>query len=196
MMAIFFMTYASVFVAEIVGDKLLYTTGVLATRYRARPIVFGMTVAFMIKMALAVAVGQAIASLPPLLVAAISALSFSGVAYTLWRKDERRTPSDLVDDQPSKAAAVSFVTVLLSEVGDVGQITTATLAAQFASPVTVWAGAVAAMVTKGVLAASIGSRVRVWLQDRIAPRTFRYGGVIALAVLGALSIAEVLSRRH
>jgi len=34
MLALFFATYGAVFVAEIVGDKLLYTTGVLATRYR------------------------------------------------------------------------------------------------------------------------------------------------------------------
>ena len=42
------------FVAEIVGDKLLYTTGVLAARYRALPIMFGMAMAFMAKMAVAV----------------------------------------------------------------------------------------------------------------------------------------------
>jgi putative Ca2+/H+ antiporter (TMEM165/GDT1 family) len=54
-----------VFVAEIVGDKLLYTTGVLATRYRTVPIIIGMLAAFMGKMAVAVAVGSAIAKLPP-----------------------------------------------------------------------------------------------------------------------------------
>jgi hypothetical protein len=34
MLPIFLATYGAVFVAEIVGDKLLYTTGVLAARYR------------------------------------------------------------------------------------------------------------------------------------------------------------------
>src|SRR6185503_12792593 len=43
--ALFFATYAAVFAAEIVGDKLLYTTGVLATRYRAVPIMLGMSLA-------------------------------------------------------------------------------------------------------------------------------------------------------
>ena len=37
MLTIFFATYGAVFLAEIVGDKLLYTTGVLATRYRTAP---------------------------------------------------------------------------------------------------------------------------------------------------------------
>ena len=45
MLAIFAATYAAVFVAEIVGDKLLYTTGVLAANYRSVSIVVGMAFA-------------------------------------------------------------------------------------------------------------------------------------------------------
>ena len=80
MLVIFLTTYGAVFLAEIVGDKLLYTTGVLATRYRTAPVMFGMAAAFMLKMAVAVIVGKAISTLPPLLVAGITALSFLGVA--------------------------------------------------------------------------------------------------------------------
>ena len=67
MLPILFATYGAVFVAEIVGDKLLYTTGVLATRYRTVPILCGMAVAFMAKMGVAVLVGKAISKLPPVL---------------------------------------------------------------------------------------------------------------------------------
>ena len=42
MIEIFLATYGAVFLAEIVGDKLLYTTGVLATRYRTAPVMIGM----------------------------------------------------------------------------------------------------------------------------------------------------------
>src|SRR5436190_19957609 len=90
MIAIFLATYAAVFVAEIVGDKLLYTTGVLATRYRPGSIVLGMALAFMGKMAVAVLVGEAIARLPKPLVATVTAASFIGVAVTLWRKPDVR----------------------------------------------------------------------------------------------------------
>ena len=41
MVLIFLTTFGAVFVAEIVGDKLLYTTGVLAARYRTAPIMLG-----------------------------------------------------------------------------------------------------------------------------------------------------------
>src|SRR6202046_2033003 len=91
MLTIFFATYGAVFVAEIVGDKLLYTTGVLATRYKTLPIMVGMAAACMLKMGVAVAVGEAISKLPPWLVACVTAASFIGVAITVWRKDERRS---------------------------------------------------------------------------------------------------------
>src|SRR5436190_8354600 len=87
---ILFTTYAAVFFAEIVGDKLLYTTGVLATRYRTSPILIGMAMAFMAKMAVAVLVGEAISRLPRLLVAAITTINFFAIAYALWRKPDKR----------------------------------------------------------------------------------------------------------
>ncbi len=191
MIAILLATYGAVFVAEIVGDKLLYTTGVLATRYRTVPIMIGMMIAFMAKMAVAVAVGSAIAKLPPLLVAALTSMSFIGIAITLWRKPVERTSFEK-DRRASRAAMVSFAAIFFSEWGDVGQITAATMAARFGAPVLVWTGAVAAMVTKGALAASIGAGVRQWIVARIPPKVVRYAGVSALLVLGLLSVLETL----
>jgi putative Ca2+/H+ antiporter (TMEM165/GDT1 family) len=191
MWAIFFATYGAVFVAEIVGDKLLYTTGVLATRYRTVPILTGMLVAFMAKMAVAVAVGSAISKLPPLLVAMLTGASFIGIAITLWRKPVERSQTE-IDRRYARAAMVSFAAIFFSEWGDVGQITAATMAARFGAPRLVWLGAVAAMATKGALAASIGAGVRQWIASRISPRTIRYAGVGALLILGVLSILETL----
>jgi Ca2+/H+ antiporter, TMEM165/GDT1 family len=192
MIAILIATYGAVFVAEIVGDKLLYTTGVLATRYRTVPIMIGMLVAFMAKMAVAVAVGNAISKLPPLFVATLTSISFIGLAITVWRKPVKREANQK-DDRASRAAMVSFAAIFFSEWGDVGQITAATMAANFHQPVVVWAGAVAAMATKGALAASIGAGVRQWIADRIPPKVIRYGGVSALLILGALSVLETLN---
>jgi putative Ca2+/H+ antiporter (TMEM165/GDT1 family) len=195
MFAILLATYGAVFVAEIVGDKLLYTTGVLATRYRTLPVMIGMLIAFMAKMAVAVAVGSAISKLPPLLVAALTSVSFIGLAITLWRKPVERLPIEK-DARTSKGALVSFAAIFLSEWGDVGQITAATMAARFGSPMLVWAGAVAAMVTKGALAASVGAGVRQWIVARIPPKVVRYAGVIALLVLGVLSVLETMTEGH
>jgi Ca2+/H+ antiporter, TMEM165/GDT1 family len=198
MLALLLATYGAVFVAEIVGDKLLYTTGVLATRYRPTPIMVGMAFAFMIKMAVAVMVGDAISKLPPWLVASLTSASFIGVAWTVWRKPVTRTKEEIEKKySDSKAAMVSFATIFFSEWGDVGQITAATMAARFPQhPVFVWVGAVSAMVTKGILAASIGAGVRGWIQRNLSPRVIRYAGVSALLLLGVLSVAETLMEGH
>jgi Ca2+/H+ antiporter, TMEM165/GDT1 family len=184
-------TYGAVFVAEIVGDKLLYTTGVLATRYRTVPIMFGMAVAFMAKMGVAVLVGKAVSTLPPLLVAAITTVNFFAIAYALWRKPERK--EEKKEYPASRAVIISFAAIFFSEWGDIGQITAATMAARFGAPLLVWTGAVAAMVTKGALAASIGAGVRSWIQRRLSPKTIRYAAVGLLLFLGLLSVVETLT---
>src|SRR6059036_3973264 len=107
---ILFTTFAAVFVAEIVGDKLLYTTGVLAARYRTAPIMIGMAAAFMAKMGVAVLIGEVIAHLPRFLVAAITAASFVGVAIALWRKDdEYRHERD--HHKAHRVAMISFAAI-------------------------------------------------------------------------------------
>jgi Ca2+/H+ antiporter, TMEM165/GDT1 family len=192
---IFFTTFGAVFVAEIVGDKLLYTTGVLATRYRTTPIMLGMAVAFMAKMGVAVLVGDAVSKLPRSLVATITAGSFLGVALALWRKSDR-PPESKDKHRASKAAALSFAAIFLSEWGDVGQVTAATLTAKFHSPFVIWLGAVSAMVTKGVLATFLGSGIRKWIQDRVAPQVVRYAAVSLLLILGTLSVLEILFEKN
>jgi putative Ca2+/H+ antiporter (TMEM165/GDT1 family) len=196
MLPIFLATYGAVFVAEIVGDKLLYTTGVLAARYRTVPIMLGMALAFMLKMGVAVVVGEQIGKLPPLLVASITMLSFIGVAIALWRKDIQRSEGRR-DSGVGKAMMMSFAAIFFSEWGDVGQITAAAMAvAHPTAPLIVWFGAVSAMVTKGALAATLGAGIRQWIVDRVSPKIIRYVGVAALLVLGILSVIETLTEGH
>lgn len=194
MILIFFTAFAAVFIAEIAGDKLLYTTGVLAARYRTAPIMVGMAIAFMAKMGVAVLVGEAIAKLPRILVATITAISFLSVAVVLWRKPDRKQESKQ-DTTHKKAAMVSFAAIFLSEWGDVGQVTAATLTAKYHLGFVVWLGAVSAMVTKGVLAAFLGAGIRRWIQDRVSPKVVRYAAVILLILLGCLSVGEILVER-
>ena len=183
------------FVAEIVGDKLLYTTGVLAARYRTLPITLGMAGAFMAKMGVAVLVGEAISRLPPILVASITAISFLGVAFALWRKPDQPTAKDK-NHTASKAAMVSFAAIFFSEWGDVGQVTAATLAARYRLPLIVWLGAVAAMTTKGALAAFLGAGIRKRIQAHVSPKVVRYAAVGLLLVLGVATVLEILIERR
>ena len=199
MLTIFAATYAAVFVAEIVGDKLLYTTGVLAANYRSVSIVVGMALAFMCKMAVAVAAGGVVARLPRELVAVVTGVSFLGVAYTLWRKPDLRQPKPK-DSRVLHGAAVAFSAIFFSEWGDVGMVTAAAMAAKYFAPsdekfavaIVVWLGAVGAMVTKGTLVTFLGAGVRTWIASRVQPRIVRYVGTAVLLLLGVLSVLEVL----
>jgi Ca2+/H+ antiporter, TMEM165/GDT1 family len=198
-------TYGAVFVAEIVGDKLLYTTGVLAARYRSAAVVLGMALAFMCKMAVAVAVGAAITQLPRWLVATFTAASFIGVAIAVWRKPDVRVPK-AKDSTVLTGASVAFAAIFFSEWGDVGQVTAAGMAAKYVwsaqasaststlwqTAILVWIAAVAAMVTKGALAGLLGEGVRRWIADRVEPRVIRYVATAALIVLGILAVLETL----
>jgi putative Ca2+/H+ antiporter (TMEM165/GDT1 family) len=199
MIEILVATYLAVFVAEIVGDKLLYTTGVLATRYTSASVIGGMALAFMCKMGAAVLAGELISHLPRPLVACVTGASFIGVAYTLWRKPDVRKPKEK-DTRVFQGAMVAFAAIFFSEWGDVGMITCAAMAAKYVTPATakvatglfVWIGAVAAMVTKGTLVTWLGAGVRSWIATRISPKIVRYVATAALVVLGVLSVLETL----
>jgi putative Ca2+/H+ antiporter (TMEM165/GDT1 family) len=191
MLPILFAAYGAVFAAEIAGDKVLYTPSVLAARYRTAPILCGMAIAFMAKMGVAVLVGKAISKLPPLVVAAVTTVNFFAIAYALWRKPNRGESKK--DSPASRAMMVSFAAIFFSEWGDFGQVTAATLAARFGSPLVVWVGAVGAMVTKGALAAYAGAAVQQWVQQHVSPKTVRYVAVAVLLLLGLLSAAEIFS---
>ena len=87
---------------------------------------------------------------------------------------------------------VSCASVLFSEWADFGQLTAAVMAAQFHSPFIVWCGAVSAMLTKGLVAAILGARIRAHFRDGLVRPTFVYVSLGLLLLIGAISVAETL----
>jgi putative Ca2+/H+ antiporter (TMEM165/GDT1 family) len=184
-------TYTAVLLAEMLGDKLAYTAGVLATRYRLTPILTGMAAAFAVKMGAAVWLGSIIASLPPVVVAAASVAGFAGVVLALWWRPP--AAEELPSTQPAaKIGGLTFTAVVLSEWGDPGQVAAAAMAAKFDAPVAVWLAAVAAMMTKSAVLASLGATARDGLARRFSPETLRLARVAAMVVLGAFTAFEAL----
>ncbi len=189
----FFTTYGAVLVAEIAGDKLLYTTGVLATRFRALPIVSGVSIACVLKMACAVFLGSAISRIPPVWLALITLSSFGSIALVLFRAPPLATLPQGHVETP-RALMLSFLAVLFSEWGDVGQITAAAMAARFGSPIVVWLGAVSALITKGAIGALVGARLRTWVKGRQLPHVARVLGATAMLLIGLFSAFEMINR--
>jgi Ca2+/H+ antiporter, TMEM165/GDT1 family len=177
--------YWSVFVAELVGDKSIYTVSSLTLRFR-RLIVFGaMVCAFAAKMFTAILLGRVIVQLNSRWTDLVSACAFFLSAMLIWfGEDEAVTNKSAVDNSWSRAAVISFGSLFFTEWGDPGQISAAALTIKSHSPFAVWVGGTLAMVTKGILAMTIGVKLR----DRLPQRALRTLATASCCVLGALAI--------
>ena len=187
-------TYVAVLAAEIVGDKLPYTAAILATRYRRAPILTGMAIAFMVKMGVAVAVGDTIRTFARPAMAGVTLVTCLWIGLRLWHEHEEQVDTQ-ADDARAHGVLVSCVSVLGSEWADLGQVAAATMAAQYHVPLLVWLGAVGAMMTKATLAATIGVELRTRLHRYVPERVVRYAGLSLLLLLGGASAAETLFAR-
>lgn len=188
MITVLLASYGAVLVAELVGDKTLYTLCAIVSRYRPAPVLVGAALAMMGKMAVAVLLGGLVASLPGWMMATISAATFFGMALVLGLAAERAEPAQALEQPRSTRAAVAgFMSVFLTEWGDIGQITAALLAARYQQPAVVWFGATAALVTKAVLAMTLGMGLRRW----VPRRPLRITAVSLLLVMGTLALLRV-----
>lgn len=179
--------YLTVFTAELIGDKLLYTLSALATRYRGTPVLCGAGLAFIGKMFAAVLLGGLIAQFPAKIVAPLSAVTFFTMALALSFKRTDRQPVEKESDPWPRAAAVSFAVVFFSEWGDMGQIAAATLSARFQAPLAIGVAATLAMLTKAALAVTIGKG----LAEKVPQAILRYCGVCLLFGLAVASLFQL-----
>ncbi len=179
--------FTSVFAAELIGDKTLYTLGSLSSRFRVTCVMLGATIAFMFKMFVAVLFGRVLTRLPTMLVASVSALVFFATALTLLLRDRYSEHSRVHVARARDEVGLAFSTIILSEWADIGQLTAASLVAQGYAPSAVWGGATLAVMTKAMLAVSAGSALRRWLPLR----TLRLGGAAVCSMMGVLAAFRI-----
>ena len=184
MLYLFLVTYGTIFVAELIGDKNIYTISSLAMRFRPFQVFCGFTAAFAIKTLVAILLGSVIAELPTSLVATTSAVTFFLTALVIWFKRSNNVPAEReYKGHLPKAILVPFAAILFSEWGDIGQIMAATLTARYQAPVVVFLGGTLALVTKGVLALVLGFSLR----RRVPISVLRPVSAILCVILGVIS---------
>ncbi|MDQ3919402.1 MAG: TMEM165/GDT1 family protein [Acidobacteriota bacterium] len=186
MLYVLLITYGTIFFTELLGDKSIYTISSLTMRLRFAPVFCGLSAAFMGKMLVAVLVGGVVAGLPACLTALTSAAAFFSAAGLIWFKRPGAGQGGAEPPRsPARSALVTFAAIFFSEWGDVGQLTAATLAAQYKLPFVVWTGATLALMTKGLLSMTLGVGVR-----RYAPQNVLRTVSVALCLLmGLLALA-------
>jgi putative Ca2+/H+ antiporter (TMEM165/GDT1 family) len=183
--------YWTVFVAELVGDKSIYTVSSLTLRFRS-PIVFvALSAAFGCKMFAAVLLGRLMVRFDSRWTDLVSAGAFFLSAVLIWFSEkETAVASRATNVSWPRAAVVCFGSLFLTEWGDPGQISAAALTLKSHSLLAVWIGGTLAMITKGTLAMVLGVKLR----DRLPQRTLRTLASASCGLLGVLALGGVLFR--
>ncbi|MQA97157.1 MAG: UPF0016 domain-containing protein [Streptosporangiales bacterium] len=187
-MSAFWLSLGVIFVAEL-GDKSQLMAMAFATRYRAVPVLIGITIATAVVHALSVLLGATVQSLIPMpWITVAAALAFFGFALWTWRGDAL-TDEDRERAKRAARSAVMAVTVafFLAELGDKTMLATITLATKedlFGT----WLGSTVGMVAADALAIVVGQQ----LGKRLPERAIQIGAAIAFALFGVLLLAEAL----
>jgi putative Ca2+/H+ antiporter (TMEM165/GDT1 family) len=157
----------------------------------------GAALAFLIQTLVAVTAGSLLQLLPSQPVRVAAGLGFFVFAVMAWR---RSTEGDLVTEEqevqevrrrPRPPWMASFLVVFAAEWGDLTQLATAALVAETGQPIPVGIGALAALWSVTILAATAGRQIGRWL---VGPMLQRASAAL-FALVGLLVIGSVLIGR-
>ena len=184
----FWLSTAVIFVAEL-GDKSQLMAMTFATRYRARDVLLGITVATAIVHLASVAIGYTIGSAfgdYQGWISIAAGLAFLGFAAWTLRGDE------LTEEEASKARTATGAALLavgtaffLAELGDKTMLATITLATRedwFGT----WVGSTLGMVVADALAIGVGAL----LGRKLPERAITVGATIAFVLFGLALVVE------
>lgn len=185
-MTAFLVSFGVIFLAEL-GDKSQLMALTFATRYRAVPVLIGITVATALVHLVSVVVGAVIgAALPTRALNVLAGLAF--LAFGAWTLRGDR----LDEDEERKAEQATGNVVLavggaffLAELGDKTMIATITLATR-EGLVGTWLGSTVGMVAADALAIAVG---RI-LGTRLPERAVRIGAAIAFFAFGVALLVD------
>ena len=191
MLQTFLSVFGVIFVAEL-PDKTALAALVLATRLRPLPVFLGAALALTVQSAVAVAAGGVLSLLPARPVHVGAGLLFLVFAVLMWRRkhddDEEHGLAGASAPTFWRATATVFGVVFAAEWGDLTQLGTATLAARYAQPVTVFCAATLALWCVTGLAVLAGNRAGKLLD----PVHTKKVAAAIFAGLGMLLVSGVL----
>ncbi|MBN3947035.1 MAG: TMEM165/GDT1 family protein [Nostoc sp. NMS7] len=181
---LFVSTFALIFVAEL-PDKTAFAALLLATCHHPLAVFTGAAAAFVIQSLVAVAFGSLFSLLPPMLIHIGAGILFLVFAIMMWRKKESSGEDVKCDQQANKArfsksVASTFMTIFIAEWGDLTQLATATLAAKYHSPITIFCSATLALWAVTAIAVIVGYKAKHIIEQNLLQRV----AATAFAVVG------------
>ncbi len=162
------LSFGLIFPVEL-PDKTFVAALVLSTKYPPFAVWVGVGLAFGVQCLVAVTAGQAVSFLPEWSVHALSTVMFLIGAVILFRaaptadesekgQEESFAAKASVERKGWHAAVTSFLVLFAAEWGDLSQLLTLNLVAKYGSPVSIFVGSWAALLTVSALAV-VGGRV-------------------------------------
>ncbi len=188
------LTFGAIFLVEL-PDKTFLATLVLATKYRPILVWIGVGLAFTVQTTVAVALGQAASLLPAEVVQGAAIVLFLAGAAILFR--EGRTRQEVTGEEYAenarpvhglRAVGASFLVLFAAEWGDLSQLLTLSLVARYEAPISVFVGALAALLTVSALAVIVGRTLLRWIPLHV----LHYLGATVCVVLAGLTIVELV----
>lgn len=181
-------SFGVIFVAEL-GDKSQLMALTFATRFRALPVLIGITIATAVVHAVSVAVGYGLgAALPTGWIALIAAISF--LVFGAWTlrgdklTDEEKTKAEKTTKSAIVAASIAF---FLAELGDKTMLATITLATQYGWLGT-WLGSTIGMVAADALAILVGRQ----LGRHLPEKAIKYGAAALFFLFGVWLLIDAI----
>jgi Ca2+/H+ antiporter, TMEM165/GDT1 family len=189
---IFSTVFGVIFVAEL-PDKTAVAALLLATRYRALPVLLGAALALMVQSVVAVAAGGVLSLLPARLVHIGAGVVLLVSAVVMWRRKEEPAELGAVAAEKTeptflRAFASTFSLIFIAEWGDLTQLGTAALAARYRSPLTVFSAATLALWAVAALAVLVGNRAGALMNPEVTKRI----AAVVFLLLGVALITGLL----
>ena len=190
------LAFAAIFVVEL-PDKTFLATLVLATKYRPLFVWIGVGLAFAIQTLLAVVVGGVATLLPKDAIHIAAALLFLGGAVLLFKEGRSHQEADDEEEFAEKAKPAhglkqvfaSFMVLFAAEWGDLSQLLTISLVARYKEAVSVFLGALGALLVVSGLAVILGRQLLRFVKLHV----LHFVGALVCLVLGILTLVEVFA---
>jgi Ca2+/H+ antiporter, TMEM165/GDT1 family len=181
-----------IFVAEL-PDKTALASLVLATRYKPLLVFTGAAAALLVQSLIAITVGGLFALLPAEIVHRAAGALFLVFAFFMWRRNEEQEQAEEEAEVKKEASFHSgiwtaFIVVFLAEWGDLTQLATATLAAKYNDPLTIFVGATLALWAVTAIAIVVGNRASLIFNPDLMQKV----AAIIFATLGVLLIVGII----
>jgi putative Ca2+/H+ antiporter (TMEM165/GDT1 family) len=184
----FLLSTGVIFLAEL-GDKSQLMAMTFATRFKAREVLLGITIATAIVHLGSVAIGAAVGTaLPTDVIAVVAGVAFLGFGAWTLRGDKLDEEEEAKATRTTTRAVLAVgVAFFLAELGDKTMLATVTLATREGWLGT-WIGSTVGMVAADALAIVVGAVLGRHLPEKV----IRYGAAAAFAVFGVLLIVQGL----